>query len=159
MKKKIDAVIRRHIYGAMAVGLIPVPFIDFVGVGIIELDLTKKLAEIYNVPFSKDMVKNFIAALLGGAAPASAGPIFASMIKAVPIIGHSVGAVSMSAFSGASVYAIGKVFNRHFAEGGTFLTFDPEKAKTFYAQMFKEGKTVASELKAEKKQATDKQSA
>jgi hypothetical protein len=45
---------------------------------------------------------------------------------------------------------VGKVFARHFAEGGTFLSFDPEKAKAFYEEMFKEGQEVAADIKKEK---------
>ncbi len=50
----------------------------------------------------------------------------------------------------ACTYAVGKVFSRHFAEGGTFLSFDPEEARAFYEEMFKEGQEVAAELKTRK---------
>ena len=147
-----DKTIRHHSYVSLGIGLIPIPFLDFVGVTGTQLNLLRKLAQIYNIPFSKDMVKNLIGALIGGAFPASAGPrIVFSFTKAVPGIGPALGAVSASAVSGACTYAVGKVFNRHFAEGGTFLSFDPEEAKIFYEEMFKEGQEVASELKAQKR--------
>lgn len=130
--------IRFHVYGSLAVGLIPLPFVDFVGVGGIQLDLLKKLSEIYEVPFSKDMVKNLIGALAGATVPSLYA---ASMSKFVPII-QGLGVLSASAIAGASTYAVGKVFARHFSEGGTFLTFDPEKARAFYAEMFKEGQDL-----------------
>jgi len=38
----------------------------------------------------------------------------------------------MPIVAGAATYAIGKVFVRHFASGGTFLTFNPEKVKDYY---------------------------
>ncbi len=149
-EKIADKSIRHHVYAAMAAGLIPIPFADFAGVAGIQLNLLRKLAKEYNVSFSKDMVKNLIGALLGGAAPASAGPYLFSLLKAVPVVGLSVGMVSISLVSGASTYAIGKVFNRHFAEGGTFLTFDPREARAFYAEMFRDGQKVIAELNAEK---------
>ena len=143
--------IRHHVYAALGVGLIPIPFIDFVGVTGIQLNLMRKLAQVYNIPFSKDMVKNLIGALIGGAFPASIGPRIAfSVSKTVPGVGQALGAVSASAVSGACTYAVGKVFSRHFAEGGTFLSFDPEAAKAFYEEMFKEGQEVVSGLKAQK---------
>lgn len=148
-EKIADKIIRHHIYAAMAAGLIPIPFADFAGVSGIQLNLLRKLAEEYNIPFSKDMVKNLIGALLGGAAPVSAGPRLFSLLKVVPVVGQSIGMVSVSLASGVSTYAIGKVFHRHFAEGGTFLTFDPREARAFYAEMFKDGQKVIAELKAQ----------
>ena len=151
-----DKIIMKHIYGSLAAGLIPIPFADFAAISGIQLNMLRKLSEIYNVPFSRDMVKNLIGALLGGSAPASAGRILSSAIKTVPVVGQIVGGVGTSMLSGASTYAIGKVFNRHFAEGGTFLTFNPEKAKKFYAEMLKKGETIISEIKAGAKKNADK---
>ena len=154
--KKPDEIILRHIYASLAAGLIPVPFVDFAAVSGIQLNMLRKLSEIYNAPFSKDMVKNLIGAMLGGSAPASAGRILSSAVKAVPVVGQIIGGAALSIFSGASTHAIGHVFNRHFAEGGTFLTFDPEKAKAFYVEMFKKGETIVSDLKANKEKNSDK---
>ena len=151
-KEKADKLIRYHVYAGMGMGLIPVPFADFAGVSVIQLHLLKKLAETYNVPFSQDMVKNLIAALIGGAAPASFGRYLFSMMKTLPLVGTAVGIAGASVVGGASTYAVGNVFSRHFAEGGTFLTFDPEKAKAFYAEMFEEGRRVAAEMKSGKQE-------
>jgi hypothetical protein len=41
--------------------------------------------------------------------------------------------VSSPAFASASTYAVGKVFIQHFATGGTFLDFDPDKVKAHFA--------------------------
>jgi uncharacterized protein (DUF697 family) len=136
-----DETIKYHLYGALAVGLVPLPFVDFLGISAIQLNLLKNLSELYEVPFSKDMVKNLIAALIGATLPSA---YLSSISKFAPLIGQSIGLISSSAIAGATTYAIGKVFNRHFAEGGTFLTFDPEKAHAFYEQMFKEGQQLAS---------------
>ncbi len=143
-----DTIIRNHLIAAMAAGLIPVPLLDFVGISGIQLNMLRKLAKVYQIPFSSDMVKNLIGALLGGSLPASLGPyLWASIAKAVPGVGSTIGMASTPVLGGAATYAVGKVFNRHFAEGGTFLTFDPEKAKAFYADMLKEGEKLASGLK------------
>lgn len=150
-EKTADKMIRQHVYMSLGIALVPIPFFDFIGVSGIQLNLMRKLSELYKVPFSKDMVKNIIGALIGGAFPASAGSrIMASISKTIPGVGQTVGAVCAATVSGASTYAVGKVFARHFAEGGTFLSFDPEKAKAFYEEMFKEGREVAAEMKTEK---------
>jgi uncharacterized protein (DUF697 family) len=149
-EKESDSVISRHVYSAMGVGLIPVPFFDFAGVAGIQLLLIRKLAKIYNVQFSTDIIKNMIGALIGGSAPVSGGQALSSMLKAVPLIGQTVGALSTSLLSGACTYALGKLFERHFIEGETFLSLDHGKAKKFYEDMFKEGMNIAAEIKEQK---------
>ncbi|MBF0203373.1 MAG: DUF697 domain-containing protein [Desulfamplus sp.] len=139
-----NTIINKHIYASSAVGLIPLPFLDFMGVSSIQLNMLRCLANEYNIPFNKDIVKHLTGTLIGGGLPATMGPrLGASLAKMIPGPGMLFGSVSMSGASAASTYAIGKVFKRHFEEGGTFLTFEPEKAKEFYMQMFKEGETVS----------------
>jgi len=146
-----DKTVRHHVYVSLGIGLIPIPFVDFIGVTGAQFNMMRKLALIYNIPFSKDMVKNLIGALIGGAFPASIGPRIASSVsKTVPGVGQALGAVSASVVSGACTYAVGKVFSRHFAEGGTLLSFDPEPARAFYEEMFSKGQEVVSELKTQK---------
>ncbi len=143
-----DKIIKKHVYGAMAVGLIPFPFMDFVGVVGVQLNLLRKLAKEYDIPFSKDMTKNLIGSLIGSGLPVSLGAEMGwSLAKFIPGLGYILGAVSTSVVSGACTYAVGKVFKRHFSEGGTFLSFDPGEAREFYAEMFKEGEKVAAKIK------------
>ncbi|MBF0389182.1 MAG: DUF697 domain-containing protein [Desulfamplus sp.] len=144
-----DAIIKKHIYASSAVGLIPLPFVDFMGVTGIQLNLLRCLSNEYNVPFNKDIVKQMIASLIGGGVSSAVGArLGATLTKIIPGPGFVLGAATMSTISAATTYAIGKVFKRHFEEGGTFLTFDPEKAREYYSQMFKEGEKIASEIKS-----------
>jgi len=145
-REDIDRLIRRHVYSSMAVGLIPIPVVDFLAVSGIQLNLVRKLSKIYNIPFSKESTKNIIISLVGGSIPAVTGQPVASSIKFIPIIGQSLGAVSMPLIAGASTFAVGKVFYRHFAAGGTFLTFDVEKAKAYYDEMFQKGKALTTKM-------------
>ncbi|ETR70112.1 MAG: GTPase domain-containing protein [Candidatus Magnetoglobus multicellularis str. Araruama] len=145
-KETIDKLIRNHVYGSMAVGLVPLPMVDFIGVTGIQLNMVRKIAKLYDIPFSREITKNIIIALVGGAVPSVTSFSVASAVKAIPIVGFSLGAVSMPVISGASTYAVGKVFYRHFASGGTFLTFDVDKAKAYYADMFQQGKNLSQTL-------------
>ncbi len=147
-KDDMEKLIRHHVYYAMGVGLIPIPLVDFAGLTGIQLNLLRKIAKAYDVPFFKDAVKNILSSMIGGALPlAVASPLAASVAKFVPIMGQTAGVVSMPLLGGASTYAIGRVFIQHFASGGTFLTFDPDKVKGFYKDMLKEGEKVAAEMK------------
>ena len=131
-EEQISRLIRNHVYGSMGIGLVPIPIVDFLGITGIQLNMVRKLAAFYEIPFSKELTKNLIISLIGGAVPTCAAYPVASSVKFIPIIGQSLGAVSMPLVAGASTYAVGKVFYRHFASGGTFLTFDPEKARAYY---------------------------
>jgi uncharacterized protein (DUF697 family) len=146
-KADADKVLRNHIIGSMGVGLIPVPLVDFVALTGIQLNMLRRLAKEYGVPFSKDKVKNTLASLLGSGLSISVSGGMTSLVKSIPVIGQTAGALAMPVLAGATTYAVGKVFIQHFASGGTFLDFDPEKVKDYYAEMFKEGEKVASEMK------------
>ena len=152
-QEELDNLIRNHVYASMGVGLVPIPLADFLALTGIQINLLRKLAKTYDVPFSKDTVKNILFSLVGGALPTVASvPLAVSVAKAVPFIGQTAGIVTMPIVAGAATYAIGKVFVRHFASGGTFLTFNPEKVKDYYTEMFKKGEEVASDIK-EKREA------
>lgn len=151
MGEGVDETLRNHILGALGVGLIPIPIVDLVALTGIQLNLVRKLANEYDIPFSEDKVKSILASLIGGSIPLTFSYTFASLIKGLPLIGQTTGALAMPILAGATTYAVGKVFNQHFASGGTFLTFDPEKVKDYYAKMFKEGQDVSANLNKGKK--------
>ena len=60
-----------------------------------------------------------------------------------------MGGATVSALAGASTYALGEVFKKHFESGGTILDFDPERLKKYYEQKFEKGKTVAQDIAKE----------
>ncbi|MCW5213493.1 hypothetical protein VU04_11355, partial [Desulfobulbus sp. TB] len=65
MPRKLEAIIENHVYMSIGIGLLPIPFLDVVAITGIQLNLTKKLAELYNISFFEDMGKNIIGALTG----------------------------------------------------------------------------------------------
>lgn len=140
-------ILRKSMYVSMAAGLVPVPVFDFLAISGVQLEMIRRLSHLYGVTFMEGKVKNFLGAIIGGSFPTSIAPIFAGLVKMVPVVGTSIGAVTLPLVAGASTYAIGKVFIQHFESGGTFLTFDPKSVREYYAEQFKEGKVVAAEVK------------
>jgi uncharacterized protein (DUF697 family) len=69
-------------------------------------------------------------------------PIAASVLKMIPIVGQVGGVVAMGATAGASTYAVGRVFDMHFASGGTLLDFDATKVKSVFTREYEKGKAV-----------------
>jgi uncharacterized protein (DUF697 family) len=114
-----------------AAGLIPVPLIDVAAVGGVQVQMLRRLSQIYGVPFSDNRGKAVIASLAGSMIPATSGLGAASALKGVPVIGTTVGALMMPALSAGATYAIGKVFIQHFRSGGTLLDFNPPDYREF----------------------------
>src|SRR3984893_12969848 len=48
-----------------AAGLIPIPLVDIAAVGGVQLQMLRKLSEIYGVPFTENRGKSIIASLAG----------------------------------------------------------------------------------------------
>jgi len=114
-----------------AAGLIPVPFVDLAAVGGLQIQMLRRISQIYRVPFSENRGKALIASLAGSMIPASSGIGAASIIKGVPVVGTIVSGFLMPALSASATYAIGMVFIQHFTSGGTLLDFNPPHYREF----------------------------
>ena len=125
-----QAVTRFSAWSAAA-GVIPVPFVDMLAVGGVQIQMLRTLAEIYGVPFSDNIGKSILATTLGSVIPAGVAAPAASMLKFVPVIGTAVASITMPVVSAGATYALGKVFIQHFASGGTLLDFDPGEYREF----------------------------
>ena len=112
-------------------GLIPVPLVDVATVGGLQIQMVRRLSQIYDVEFSENRGKALIASLAGSLIPATSGVGAASMLKAIPIIGTIAGGFVMPVLSAGATYAIGKAFIQHFATGGTLLDFNPPDYREF----------------------------
>jgi|SRR5215475_3151241 len=128
-------VVDRFTLWSGAAGLIPLPLVDVAAVGGVQLVMLRRLSEIYGVPFSENRGKSIIASLAGSVLPASTATTGAmtvgSLIKGLPGIGWTVGALTMPVFSAGATWVIGKVFIQHFASGGTLLDFNPPDYREF----------------------------
>lgn len=148
--EEAERIIRNHSLGSSGIGLIPLPLVDLVGVTGVQLNMLRKLAKIYGIPFMQDKVKNLVASLIGSVVPISISGSAASFIKAIPVVGQTIGVLTMPALAGATTYAVGKVFLMHFSSGGTFLDFNPDKVKSHYMDLLREkGELVADAVEVE----------
>jgi uncharacterized protein (DUF697 family) len=114
-----------------AAGLIPVPLVDIAAVGGVQLQMLRRLSEIYVVPFSENQGKSIIASVAGAVVPELSAAGISSAFKFVPVVGTAVGTCSMAVFSAGATWVIGKVFIQHFASGGTLLDFNPPDYRKF----------------------------
>jgi uncharacterized protein (DUF697 family) len=112
-------------------GLIPVPIVDLLAVGGLQVQMLRRLSQIYDVEFSQNRGKALIAALAGTMIPATSGMGAASALKGVPVFGTLTAAFVMPVLSAGATFAIGKAFVQHFESGGTLLDFNPPDYREF----------------------------
>jgi uncharacterized protein (DUF697 family) len=112
-------------------GLVPLPVVDVLAVGGLQVQMLRRLSQIYSVDFSLNRGKALIAALAGCMIPATSGMGAASALKAVPILGLLASGFVMPVLSAGATFAIGKAFIQHFESGGTLLDFNPPDYRDF----------------------------
>lgn len=140
-QKAMD-IIRKNMFWAMGVGFVPIPIVDLIGVTVVQIDMLKELCRLYGVRYTEIKGKALISSLAG----ASTARFASSIVKGVPIIGSLFGGISMSALSGASTFAIGRVFAQYLQEGIDLEDIDINKAKVIYEEEFKKGKKMAESM-------------
>ncbi len=130
MKWRRSLVDRFAIWSGVA-GLVPIPVVDLLAVGGLQVQMLRRLSQIYDVEFSENRGKAVIAALAGTMIPATSGMGAASALKAVPILGMLASGFVMPVLSAGATFAIGKAFIQHFESGGTLLDFNPPDYRDF----------------------------
>jgi len=143
--RRANAAIRRNMWWSMGAGLIPIPFLDSAVVISIQVKMLGELSECYGTPFRASSAKAAISALLCGLGGETLGRALLGtgtvsvLARSLPILGFTLSALTMPTLHGALTYALGKVFQQHFATGGTFLNFNPQETESFFRVKFEEG--------------------
>ena len=148
ISQQADKLIKKYAFGSGLFGYIPVPVLDAFGIMTVQRKMLFHLAEVYSIPFSRSLAKDLLKTLAGGIASRAAIPM---AIKMVPGINVLFGSTGMAAIGSASTYAVGKVFKKHFEEGGTLENFDPDKGKEIFEQELKKGVTLSQDKKSRAK--------
>jgi len=130
-EEEASKLVNRFAVWSGVAGLIPVPVVDTVAVGGLQLQMVRRISQIFDVPFSENSGKALIASLVGAMVPATSSIGAASMLKMVPLVGTLTSAFVMPVLSAGATYAIGKAFIQHFASGGTLLDFNPPDYREF----------------------------
>ena len=159
-----QSIVMNHTYWAVAVGLIPIPFVDVAGVTALQLEMIKQLCKQYGIDFNEVQSKSLIGTQIAAAASNFLARLGTSALKSLPLVGSAVGSASTAVLSGASTYALGQVFLNHLDGGGTLANFDLSSVKKLYEEKVEEGKEYAKQMaekakesmKEEKQKAADK---
>ena len=86
-EEEAAALVDRFAMWSGVAGLIPMPGIDVLAVGGLQVQMVRRLSQIYDVPFSENRGKALILSLAGSMIPATSGIGATSMLKFVPLIG------------------------------------------------------------------------
>jgi uncharacterized protein (DUF697 family) len=135
-------VISTAVKWSAAAAIVPVPYIDLLALGAVQVKMVRDLARVYGLEAEGETLKGVISALLGTLAPAAiSGGLLGSALKVIPIGGTIVGSVGLAAFGSAATYAIGKIFVAHFDQGGTVKSFSAEAIEADLKKEFAAAKT------------------
>ncbi|RTL96346.1 MAG: hypothetical protein EKK32_23190, partial [Bradyrhizobiaceae bacterium] len=110
--------------------------------------LLARLTKLYGVPYSENLGKSVVGSLMASSGGTFAGGALSlTLVKFVPFIGTACGVIAMPTVLGAYTYALGKVFEAHFEDNGTLLTFNADRYRDLWHKMLKRGKTEAASMK------------
>lgn len=139
--------IRNHMIAAMGVGLVPFFLVELVGVTSIEVKMIRDLALIYNFPVPSKLISyKILISLIGTITPIYIAGKLQSVTKMIPLVGHTTYAAFLAVGNGAAVYAVGKIFQKHYESGGVFLGGSADSVKKYYEKKYEEGKRVVPTL-------------
>jgi uncharacterized protein (DUF697 family) len=147
--KHAETIIRNHVIWSLGAGFIPIVAADVLAVSALQLDMIRQLCRVYDINFSETQGKAIVTSLTSSTIARLSAT---SVTKLIPVVGTILGGVTNSIFAGASTYALGEVFKKHFESGGTILDFDPDRLKKLYKEKFEKGKKVAQNLQRQDRQ-------
>jgi len=148
--EEADAIIRRNVILALAVGFVPIPLIDLVAMETIQVKMLSDLGKLYGLDFTEDFGKKLGGTLLSTVGSVVAGTALGySLARFIPVIGMTVSTMAMSLLMAASTRALGKTFVTHFESGGSLLNLDPQKLRSHFFTEFESSKQVVAEMKHE----------
>jgi uncharacterized protein (DUF697 family) len=138
-----DRLIRDYVMVATGAGLIPFPFVDAVAIATLEVSMISRLADIYEFPVPRKLVAYKLLVSLA----ASVGPIYFSthllnLATNIVPFGFVAYALLMGGSAGVSVYAVGKLFQKHYESGGTFLSNSSDVVKKYFTDRYAEGERI-----------------
>lgn len=132
---KINRIIRKYSLIASASGFIPMPIVDLAALSAVQLRMIHEIGREYGFTFSEHAGKSLGISALNSLAAPSMAAVGASALKIIPGVGNLLGKYAFHGYAAASTYAMGKIFNNHFASGGNLLTFDVEKVKDSFKEL------------------------
>lgn len=149
---KARGLVKRNVYWAAGLGLIPVPIVDVLALAGVQVKMLKELSDLYGVNFHEDKARTIVVSLFTGLGSVGIAKVVArSLFRLVPVVGQLVGAVGTAVVAGALTMAMGNLFVMHFESGGTLLDFDVDKMRDHFKHEFEKAQKTVSQMQSESK--------
>jgi uncharacterized protein (DUF697 family) len=139
----------QHLIGAyvlrsLGIGSVPLGAADLAALFSQQLTMISSLGTLYGLEFCEETSKAAILTLVKAALPQSVSWTSGGggLLGSIPLLGPGK-TPSPPLLAGATSYALGQVFHRHFAAGGTLRSFDPKCHQWHFEQLFRAGLQVA----------------
>ncbi len=136
----VDKILRHSVYGAMGMGIVPLPFVNIAALTGIHLNMVRQLSKLYGVEFKEGIAKNIIVSVLGAGVPGFASHFMSKAVVAVPVVGLPLAFAMKPATNGLCTYAVGQMFVTHFNRGGNFVTANVDALKDDFAKAYKDSR-------------------
>ncbi len=95
--------------------IVPVPFIDTCTIAFCQVNMIRKICDVYDIQFERQVVSAIITGLASGGLTAlfvtTAGK---NLLKAVPVVGLAISIFGMSVVAYVTTIALGHAFIEHF---------------------------------------------
>jgi len=125
-----EAIIKHYSLISAGVGFVPLPLLNWAGIITAQALMVAEIGRAFGVaPTTKERIRTLIVALVASIFQKEIGIRLAGGLLLVPVIGSVAAIFATPAMAWAATQGVGKVFETHFASGGTFLDFDPVKVQ------------------------------
>jgi len=139
-KDTAQKIINQKTLYAAGLGFIPFPILDALSIMSIQIWMVRDIAKVYQIPFKRHRVKSFIGAVVG-----NLGTV--GLLKIIPGLGTALAGSAIAVSAATATYALGRVFQQHFDQGGTLLDFDPVSSRHYFQKLYEKNKLVVQNLK------------
>lgn len=127
-------------YALLAAGIGALPAIDLVAVPAIQSKLLHSLAVLYEQTWERQTIAEFLGLLGTGIGFAYGARVAGrALVKLVPGLGQTVGAVWGASASGAGTYALGQAASFYFNRRRLGLTTEAQALRTVFAERWSQG--------------------
>ncbi len=139
----VQDIIKKYSAISAAAVLVPIPSLDLATLAGIQIKMVHSISKEHQVEnLSSSALKIAISSLATTLPSGAIATTGASLLKIIPGVGNIISMAAAPGYYAASTYAVGQVFNAHFASGETLLSFDPQKAEEAYKKYFEEKKAA-----------------
>lgn len=136
------ALVDRFVAWSAIGGAVPLPLIDLVSIAALQVQMVRRLAAHYHLPFSAEAVRSTLLSAAaatfssggGNLAGNLAGLLLARSLPLAPLLNMWVA----SGLAVVTTLAIGRAYVLHFESGGTALDLDPATLAAHYRRALAE---------------------